>query len=685
MALDAIPTTLDEVGADPRGLKLALWRARIASLAPPPRMTPSEWAEDRVKLSRQTSSQAGKLRLFPFQRGILDAFAEEGAEVIAFQKSARVGYTQMLALGIGYYLEHSASPILSVFPAEQDARYFEKTYIRPLVHDTECLTEILPDLEEQQWHSKVTLRGSSLEMKQAVKYDSFRAFNARLSIGDEVDAPGWNPGGGTTGEGDKTALLRKRGESFPDGRMILGSTPTVKGRSRIESWYERGDKRRRFVPCPHCTEANDGELDGFQFLEWGGPETSHGIKWPKGRPDEAFYVCRHCGSAIEETHKAWMDEHGHWAATAEGERGVVSFHINALYSPFKKAAWGRLAEEFVEAVRLDKEVGDKERLQAFINTTLGETWHDLEAEKGLRKAHELGRFAQIYQAAVPEGVKFLTAGADTQSGKTGENSYRELSIYGWGVRERPFLIGHWIIDKAVESQEAEDDLAALLSAPYRGEDGRDYYVQAACIDAGGHYQQETIDFCSRWRQKTRNAARWWPIKGWSAGEGKRGDKIWKTAIGTSSKTYSVDVDRTKDLTFNKLHGGDMREDLIVFPAQPLAGSIPIDADFFEGMTKERKEYLRGAKYPVWKQAKGNEPWDCLQYAFAALQALKTLPAPNPFLGMLDGGLAKRAAPARPAPADPDQDDLVSAPPAPRPAASKPRAKKKGFRVSPARR
>ncbi len=649
----------EQLETDPSRLRKLLWKTRASALSPPPRMTPSEWAEANVKLSRQTSSQAGRLRLFPYQRGILDAFAEEGAEVVAFLKSARVGYTQMLALGIGYYLEHSASPILSVFPAEQDARYFEKTYIRPLVNDTEVLEEILPDIDDQQWHSKTTLRGSSLEMKQAVKYDTFRAFNSRLSIGDEVDAPGWNPGGGDTGEGDKTALLRNRGDSFADGRMILGSTPTIAGRSRIESWFERGDQRRRFLPCPDCGE--------MQYLEWGGPETLHGIKWPKDRPGDAYYVCKECGSCIDESKKGWMDENGEWRATnPNAERGVVSFHINALYAPWKKSSWGRLAEEFVEATRLSKEEGNKERLQAFVNTKLGETWRDYEEERGTKGSHELGALCEHYHAPVPSGVRFLTAGVDTQSGKRGTGGYFELSIYGWGVRERPFLIGHWKLDHPIESPHAGEQLAEMLSQPWRGEDGRDYIIQAACIDAGGHYQQAVLDFCATWRQKKSAAARWFPIKGWSAGNGKRGPAIWKTAISKSVKVYSVDVDLSKDATHPKIHE-DTRLDRLVMPSVSLSQARPCDADFFSGLTKEKKEFVRGSSSWTWtRKAKGNEPWDCLQYAFAAVQALKSLPPPNPFIALLD------APPVSSSPVEQGHDPATPA---------RPKRKKSGFRVS----
>ncbi|WP_197520302.1 phage terminase large subunit family protein, partial [Paraburkholderia tropica] len=71
-----------------------------------------------------------------------------------------------------------------------------------------------------------------------------------------------------------------------------GSTPTVKGYSRIEKSFSESDQRYFFVACPHCGQ--------HQVLEWGGPDTPHGMKWDRdeqgnGVPDSVYYVCRHNG------------------------------------------------------------------------------------------------------------------------------------------------------------------------------------------------------------------------------------------------------------------------------------------------------------------------------------------------------------------------------------------------------
>ena len=57
----------------------------------------------------------------------------------------------------------------------------------------------------------------------------------------------------------------KRTTTFRRRKVLIVSSPTVKGASRIEDWFEISDQRRYQTPCPRC---------GVLFvLEW-----SH-VRW----------------------------------------------------------------------------------------------------------------------------------------------------------------------------------------------------------------------------------------------------------------------------------------------------------------------------------------------------------------------------------------------------------------------
>jgi phage terminase large subunit GpA-like protein len=72
----------------------------------------------------------------------------------------------------------------------------------------------------------------------------------RYVLCDEVDRFPWEVGQ----EGDPLGLIDERTKTFPRRKVLLVSTPTVKGASRIEGEYEKSDMRQYHVPCP--TAAN---------------------------------------------------------------------------------------------------------------------------------------------------------------------------------------------------------------------------------------------------------------------------------------------------------------------------------------------------------------------------------------------------------------------------------------------
>ncbi|PTA73120.1 phage terminase large subunit family protein, partial [Serratia sp. Nf2] len=245
---------------------------------------------------------------------------------------------------VGYYLAHDPSPILIVQPRVEDAEDYSKTEIAPMLRDTPVLAEICGDPKAKDSNQtilkKTFANGANLTLVGANSPGGFRRITCRIILFDEVDG---YPSGGAGVEGDQIALGIKRSETFWNRKIALGSTPTVKGTSRIEKAYEESDQRRYYVPCPHCGE--------FQVLEWGGPETPYGIKWDKdengeGIPESAYYVCRHNGCVIHHNEKSGMVKRGEWRAT-KPFKGHAGFHIWAGYSLFPNAAWKYLVAEWL--------------------------------------------------------------------------------------------------------------------------------------------------------------------------------------------------------------------------------------------------------------------------------------------------------------------------------------------------
>ena len=230
-----------------------------------------------------------------------------------------------------------------------------------------------------------------------------RSTPARYLVLDEVDA---FPADADE-EGDPVALAIQRTVTFRGRRKILLiSTPTIAGVSRIEAAYAESDRRKFYVPCPHC--------GAFQTLQWSG------VKWPEGKPRAAFYACRECGGVIEERDKPAMLAAGEWRATAEGDGLTVGYHLSALYSPFE--SWGEIAADFLACKR------DPVRLKSWVNLKLGEAFEDRDTAP-LAADTLMGR-CEDWGDLLPAGVALITAGVDTQDDRL------EAEVVGWGARRR---------------------------------------------------------------------------------------------------------------------------------------------------------------------------------------------------------------------------------------------------------
>ena len=171
----------------------------------------------------------------------------------------------------------------------------------------------------------------------------------RILLCDEVDRYPFSAGA----EGDPVNLAKKRTVTFWNRKIVLVSTPTIRGASRIETAYLESDQRQYWVPCPACGT--------HQVLVWGQ------VRWEsvaeEHQPETARYHCIACGAA-------WSDA-ARWAAIRRGEwrarapfRCIAGFHLNEVYS-----SWVRL-EAKVRALQSARAGGD-EAMKAFVNSRLG--------------------------------------------------------------------------------------------------------------------------------------------------------------------------------------------------------------------------------------------------------------------------------------------------------------------------
>jgi phage terminase large subunit GpA-like protein len=611
---DAAPLLIDPAAESIERLRDILRSTRREVLRPIITPPPSEWAQKSIVLSPETSpGNWGPLKLSKFSRDLIDTLGLEDFEVAALMKSAQIGYTLDLAILMAWWLATSTTRTLFYAETEDKIATFAGSYLDPILHTTDETRALLPISEQKQFEKK-SLTGATALILTAVNDENFRSYNGGNLIADEVDSKYWLQGGNEAG--DKVDRLKGRGQSVDDGRLIMGSTPREDASSIIRKNFELGDQRRYHIPCPECGE--------MQVLVWGSRDYLHGLKWDDD-PAHPYYRCVR-GCTFDDRDKAVLIELGSWIPTAApAAAGHISMHCSALYSPFRKSNWAALAQEFVRAKHVSKEEMDQSKLKVFINEKLGETWKAKHESRRGAQPNEIQQRSVIdYGAAVPPGVRVLTAFVDVQTGKENEGGHFELGVWGWGQGERGWLIEQRVLDRyPLEDPAAWFALEDFLRKSYTNAHGVRFALQAVCVDYGGTFGQQVSDFAARnadWRV--------WATKGRGRGADQR-RQVWpkdpsKTRHGGT--VYEVCTWRTKDIMHQRLSLVPPAPGSLSFPRDNhLAGSAPIDATYFARLTREAPRMVKGLIR--WDQQPGDqEPWDCLLGSYAALHGLMSIPA-----------------------------------------------------------
>ena len=560
-------------------------RRALKTARPPPRYTVSQWADAERRLSRESSAEPGRWATdrAPYQRGLLDAINDPSIREIWCMKSAQVGWTEVLNNVIGYFVDQDPAPILLVQPTLEMAEAWSKDRLAPMIRDTPALRDKIADAKARDsgntlLHKKFT--GGHLTIAGANSPSGLASRPIRIVMFDEVDRFPASAGA----EGDPISLGRKRSTTFWNRKMLAGSTPTIKGSSRIEAGFDASDQRYYFVPCPHCEE--------FQRLVWAQ------VHWPEGQPEQAAYVCQHCGAEIYEAQKQEMLRQGEWRAT-KPTKDVAGFHISEIYSPW--SSWSEMAVSFVKAKRLP------ETLQTWINTSLGETWED--KGESLEPAGLSGRRESYTAENLPAGVRLITLGTDCQDDRL------EATLWGWGADEEAWRLEHLVLrgdpgQTGPGSVWAEHD--EILRRRFTTDDGRTLAIEACCVDSGGHFTDQVYRYCAQ-----RKRYRVWAIKG----AGGQGRMVWPKRPGRGSKVkvdvWLIGVDTVKDLLYGRLRK----------VIEPGPGYMHFDANtedvWIEQLTSETVVYrmTMGRRVRLWRPRSSGirqEGLDCTVYAYAAM-------------------------------------------------------------------
>ena len=546
--------------------------------------------EKEIRLPSTVSAVPGRVKLYPFQRGIADAIGDPSIERVSVLKSARIGYTTVLNGAVAHYVVNDPSLILVYLPNEDMAKSFVVSDMEPTFEDSPIMKGVLSgDQVKTGGKQRTTMlmrqfTGGTLKILSAETERSFRGHNARVVILDEID------GMRQTKDGDPIALAIRRTAQFADRKIILGSTPVELETSRIIAQYEKSDQRVFEVRCVEC--------DDYSEIKWAD------IHWPENEPEKAYWSCPKCGCDVDHKHKSTMVARGRWRVTRPEVIGHAGFRINSLSSPLPTADWGMLAQEFLAAKN------DPALLQEFVNLVLGEGWRtegDRVDEFALMDSAEpfgLGlpdATGVEGQHPFPEDVLCVTVGIDMQDDRG------EVTYLGHSEAGQLFVLDHDVVYGRYEDHSFWVDIDTLLGRRWLHPLGGELGIDAVCVDSSsGSHMRHVYDFC-RPRINRKIVA----IKG----EGGRRKFIERSKTMKKDPLWIVGVDSIKNAILNRLQTGKI-----------FRFSKDLPEVWYQQFTGEQRvvKMDRGQPTHKWVPVPGrrNEALDCCVYAIAAKELVQ---------------------------------------------------------------
>ncbi|WP_447979071.1 terminase gpA endonuclease subunit [Candidatus Nitrospira bockiana] len=580
---------------------------------PEPPLTVSQWADkNRVLTSLAGDAEPGPwvTDRTPYLREIMDSLSDPDVEEVTLQKATQVGGTQAALNFIGYAVEHDPSPTMVVLPRDEDAKAWGAKRVKTMVQSSPALLQETTGKEDDLAGKLFKFRRMWVKLAGANSPADLSSDPIRFVIFDETDK--YPPFSGR--EADPIKLGGERTRTFPYTKKLFKlSTPTT-SRGYIARDYQRSDKRRFNVPCPHC-----GTYQPLAFSAEYGPGGGE-IVWPDGAESIeikaqrlAKYKCGHCHELIPESCKLSMLAKGVWCpegctvdlhGTVHGESRNArhrGYHLSALYSPW--VSWSDIAAEFLDTKDVPSE------FMNFVNSMLAEVWR--EKVKKTTEDYLRSRREPYPMGVAPAGTLVLTAGIDVQEG------YFVYVLRGWGFYERSWLVRYG------RAETKEELLHVLFATQYEVRGAQPLMVRLACIDSG--YKTDDVYALCRQRLEVLR-----PVKGQQqlSGMPYRASLIDKDARGRSIPggltLWHLNTTYYKDKLNRLIHSE---------PGASSEWSLPEDiadeSEYFRQMTAEHKVLVKDKRsgrideeWQLVSDGRANHYWDCETYNVAAADMLK---------------------------------------------------------------
>lgn len=352
-------------------------RAAASAAEPRERLTLPEFSERHRIVTGGERPGRWSNATMPHLAGPMAALSDDAVTDVACQFPPQCGKTEV---GVNLVCEHVAyghGDVLIVLDSADNARDYCTQRLLPALRAAPLTADRLSTNPDDIRKQAVGFRSGTVWLVGANSPGKLSMKAAHKLVCDEIDK--WPQELRSKGrrEGAALTLAVTRTDSVWRPKRLYISTPTDEGVG-INEQFNRGDKARRYYPCPRC---GGWQRLVFRNVTWeGGSGADIDQDQLAGLVERvrasATYRCEHCGKPIDSSERLAMLLRGKWVSDQQeiGRDGVVlgdppsgrfrSFTCSWLDLPHK--SFGDLAAAFVEQRgRMTRD---------FVNQKLGEPW-----------------------------------------------------------------------------------------------------------------------------------------------------------------------------------------------------------------------------------------------------------------------------------------------------------------------
>lgn len=586
--------------------------AMARSLKPLPKLNLVEWA-DKYRYLPDNSAEAGRWKTSRVEvaRQPMLSITDPTVQEITVMCCIQLMKTELMLNCALYYMHQEPSPIIYVAPKKETAEAWSKERLVKSVAATPVVKDIFSGNRRDQGNTitQKQYAGGQISIVSARNPTDLAMRAVRIVLLDETDKYPANvgaTGGGSGGEGDPCAVVWGRATTYGKrATKVSACSPTVQGKSRIEQEYKNSNMSVYIQPCPHCNHEKE-----LNWLDVHIPRTE---KTKEFDHTKAVIKCSNCHKDWNESDRHKSIRNGFWKATKPEVTWHHGYKVSALASPFLPIT--ALAKEFKDAQN------NPERLKAFYNTRMAETWKEIGDQPDWERLYE--RREQYPMNKIQQGGLLLTCGIDVQK------DYLVYEVVAWGRKKESWSVEKGIIQGSIEDDDTRERLSAFLDRTYTNHVGVEVPIMKINIDSG-YNTQEVYSFCRQY-----GSDRCVPIKG---------DANLKTVVGTP-RPVDVNVDGTritrsimlwgvgssiiKEQVYRWLNAKKPTDEMLKAGRGYPTGYSHFpeyDEEFFKQLTAE--QYIiqtdnRGFHKYVWEKVrKDNHFLDCRVYSRSAAAMLQ---------------------------------------------------------------